>query len=132
MEAIIYISLQPELTFLYDKPLAEWRRKTLPQSLYLDLDNFSDRATVQVALRLIDDAAKICLVIDAAQEGPVSHLLKIMEKAVKHKGKCCMLLNGNHPVLLRMGKILGPNFYQNLSSENQQLIIKEFLLSASN
>jgi hypothetical protein len=127
MKALLYLSIQREPFFVFESSLAAWAKSAIPEVIFFDLDNFSDKASVLTAMRLVDDAQKICLIIEAAHQAPIAPFMKLIEKVVKNKQKCCFIINGHHDTLLRMGRVLGNRFFHNLPDDVLHETILRFL-----
>jgi hypothetical protein len=117
MKALLYLNIQREPSFVFESSLAAWAKSAIPEVVFFDMDNFSDQASILSAMRLIDDAEKVCLIIEAAHQAPIAHLMKLIEKIIKNKQKCCFIINGHHDALLRMGRVLGSHFFHNLPDD---------------
>src|SRR5436190_23416675 len=110
MTVLIYIEITESPSEIYEKPFLNWLRNTYPDLTVFDFDNHSDPSLFAYAKQVIEKEEKIILVIDSERSIPAPYILPIMEKIVKHKEKCFLLLKGEHESIERMGKFLGEKF----------------------
>jgi hypothetical protein len=126
MHVLLYLSCAAIPHFNYSKPLLTWATEQHPGWHILDLDNFSEPATLPFAHKLIEDASLLCLVIESELNAPTGNLTQLLRKAHTLKGKTMCIMNGEGAILQRMAQAFAPHYHHNLSLPQQQKAIENF------
>ncbi len=101
MEAFLYLDLTAAVA--YRKALPEQVQQQLPALAVLDIDATSGELVLHYALRLLRESEKAVVYIkaDAAVTG-FGAMLPLLEELFQSQGNRMILLEGEHPRLLRM------------------------------
>jgi hypothetical protein len=118
-----------EPTFSYQIPLLAWVKQQPFDVVCYDFDNHSEAVLAEYAIQLLNQSGKVLIVVEyKAPSQQRGSLVKLLNQAVRQKDKdVIFILNGNDPVLEKMGNVLGEaNFYTDQPLENQKALCQEF------
>jgi hypothetical protein len=95
MQAVLYIEITDELTFFYEKRLLAYIQQYFPQVVQYDIDNHSDALLVAYAVKLLEEASQVLLILEAS-EGKTHVLLPFFEKLLVFQRKCLVICYGGN------------------------------------
>ncbi|QHT66321.1 hypothetical protein GXP67_06440 [Rhodocytophaga rosea] len=95
MQAVLYIEITESLDFSYEKPLLAYIQQCFPQVIQFDIDNHSDAMLVSYAIKLLEEANQVLLIVEA-REGKTQTLLPFFEKLLVYQYKTLVVYNGNN------------------------------------
>jgi hypothetical protein len=127
MKVLIYIELLKEPSASYDKEMINWARESIKDLATFDLDNFSDQYMFKYAMELIEKEEKTVIVIDVKEKAQAGKILGLVEKIIKHKDKCMVMMNGENAMLEKMFGILKNKFQHEATQEERKKITETFL-----
>jgi hypothetical protein len=130
MKVLIHIELLNEPSASYVKEMMSWAREAIKDLVTFDLDNFSDQYMFKYAMELIEKEEKIVIIIDVKEKAQAGKILGLIEKIIKHKDKCLVMMNGENAVLEKMLSLLGQNYKSNISITEQKEQTALFLMQA--
>ncbi len=127
MNAVLYIEIVEEWVYTYHKPILHFVQQYFPETVVFDFDNHSEAVTAGYALEIAEKAPKVVIVL-RLKEGHTGMLLPFIEKMIRIKEKCLILVNGSNQVIDRMLQIFDEwQIRRNLSEELQQEEISKYL-----
>jgi hypothetical protein len=128
MKVLIHIELLNEPSVSYDKEMISWARENIRNLATFDLDNFSDQYMFKYAMELIEKEEKLVIIIEAKEKAQAGKMLGLIEKIIKHKDKCRVMMNGENAMLEKMLSLLGKNYKSNISIIEQKEQVALFLI----
>lgn len=112
----------------FNKELIEWTRKELPVVVTFDFDNFSETSITNYGLDLARQADRLLVVIDILESKNLGGLIRFVDQLSRLQNKDLRLvLNGKSTELSKMSRAFGDRFFSNLSLEEQQKLVRDFL-----
>ena len=126
MNFILYIKCTEEQDFTYLNPFYDTLKKEIPNTDFLDLDNFSGQDLISMALAAIKTAEKSVILLDILNQNSTSKFIELATYLADHPTKKKVFINGSDEII---SKILFPmeNFsYHNLAEAEKLLLIKKF------
>jgi hypothetical protein len=126
MHAFIYLDLTASATYI--KPLLGQVKQQLPEVAVLDIDAESDELLRHYALRLLreSDKAVIYIQADAAATG-FGNIMALLEELFQEQAGRLLLLQGDHPRLLRMFRARPQVQFKQVKEEDALGEVKLFL-----
>jgi hypothetical protein len=127
MKVLIHIELLEEPSVNYDKEIISWARQNIKDLVSFDLDNFSDQYMFKYATELIEKEEKIMVMLDVKGQIQAGKFMGLIEKIIKHKDKCLVLMNGENAMLDKMFSLPGIKFNKvELSGDQKKIITQLF------
>jgi hypothetical protein len=120
MKVLIYLELLEEPSVNYEKEIISWGKENIKSLISFDLDNFSDQYMFKYAIELIEKEEKIVVVVDIKGQAQAGKLMGLVEKIIKYKNKCLVLMNGENVMLEKMFSLLGHNYKRNIALKEQK------------
>jgi len=133
MQVLIHVEVREEYPSTYKNSIIEWTKKELPKVVTFDFDNLSENSVAGYATDLLKQSKQAFVIIDVNIEKNLGLITKFIDTISREKDKSIMLLvNGKSQQLHKMGRTLGEDrFVQNLHSDEQQELLKEFFHAKS-
>jgi hypothetical protein len=128
MKVLIHIELLNEPSASYDKEMISWARENIKDLATFDLDNFSDQYMFKYAIELIEREEKAVIIIDVKEKAQAGKMLGLIEKIIKHKDKCMVMMNGENAMLEKILSLPGQNYRINLELKEQKEQSSLFLM----
>ncbi|MEH0157784.1 hypothetical protein V6R21_27085 [Limibacter armeniacum] len=126
MDTVIYIEITKEVSFDFSKPLLNKIRAEKVGCTVFDIDNHSEPYTINCAVKLLEDAADVLIVVHAISEGTVRKLFPFYNKVIKLRSKLNLIMLGDESVSEKMFSPLHERFTKAASiSELEMMLVKE-------
>ncbi len=129
MNFILYVKCIEKEDFGYHNPFYEVLRKEIPNSDFLDLDNFSGRDLINMAETAIQKADKTCIIFDLHTENGSNNFLKLTTYLADNPKDKMVFINGKDGFISKLLPVTIGFSYHELSQEDQLRRIKEFINS---
>ncbi len=133
MKVLLHIDITETVWVPYESSLRQWAKAMFPDIIVLNVDNHSSLLLVQQSVQLIKEAKQFLLFFDNPAHNTVSLgvVMKILQTVPHHTFQSQsyqMILLGKHPIIEKMGKVLGEDkFLQTFSlPEAEQNILVYF------
>lgn len=108
MPALLYLEIISDFRETsYATPLIEWKSNLTPDVTFFDLDNLSDGLVINYAADLLEQSAKVVLLINVkSTQAPVGKILPLLEKCVTEENSLLVLAGDNHALINRYASLL--------------------------
>ncbi|MCU0445305.1 MAG: hypothetical protein MUE85_10340 [Microscillaceae bacterium] len=110
----------------YQKPLLESLKKTFPEVLGYDLDNFSDAHWIDTQIKLIAEAEKVFVYIISDKNAKTQALLRFFEKLIRCPQPLQVWAVSENLILNKLLKPLGERLILNSPPDNLENQLAEF------
>jgi hypothetical protein len=127
MKVLIHIELLEEPSVNYEKEILSWAKENIRDLASFDLDNFSDQYMFKYAMDLIEKEEKIVVMVDVKGQVQAGKVMGVVEKIIKHKDKCLVLMNGKNVMLEKIFVTLKEKFKHEQSLEECKKTTSDFL-----
>lgn len=110
MRAILYLEIIADFQETsYATPLTAWKTNLTPDITFFDLDNLSDGLVINYAADLLEQSARVVLLINVKNtQAPVGKILPLLEKCVTQSNSLLVLAGGDHALINRYARLLPP------------------------
>ncbi|MHA6246415.1 hypothetical protein ACXYMU_00645 [Pontibacter sp. CAU 1760] len=126
MQAFLYLDLKAVAA--YHKALPAHVKKELPAVAVLDVDTSSGELTLHYALRLLRESEKAVVYVSAdASRADFGGTMPLLEELFEGRAETLVLLDGNHPRLLRMLQARPQVQFRQVNEEEALAVTKAFL-----
>ena len=130
MRLFLQIDISNWQTRGYDKPFSKYAPSLASDLVSADLDSQSDPGVVDLAIRLVDQAEKIFVLIYAQTEIPLGSCSKLLNHFFKSETKIHLnVLSGKNEITEKMIKPFGEKFRPEEELEKIKKLIEEFALA---
>lgn len=113
MNFLIHIEINEVNLLHYQKKIIDWSKENIPDINTVDFDNHSDSFLIDAALKLIKEADKIALIIEAGlPEGNTGGVIKFLNALLRlKKDQVMVIFNGQHEMIKRMVMAFGQHHF---------------------
>jgi hypothetical protein len=108
MQALLYLEIIADFQETsYATPLIKWKTDLTPDVTFFDLDNLSDGLVINYAADLLEQSAKVVLLINVkSAQAPVGKILPLLEKCVTRANSLLVLAGNDHALINRYASLL--------------------------
>jgi len=126
MKLLIYLQLKPESAIRYSTTFVEALKASIPDLLIYEADQGSSLEQILIGTKLIEQAERICLYIEAQEEQSLGATNKLFEQLRRSDQHMQAFQLGDHPKLQTLLKMIGAE----LPGTPEVNIAKAFLTKA--
>ncbi|MEM9674452.1 MAG: hypothetical protein AAF992_17800 [Bacteroidota bacterium] len=117
MGLFVYVAVRNDHTGIYQSSWEQWLRQHFPSWAFVDLDNQSDPSFISYVQQAVNEHTRIIVMIELKtnSNAPLGSAFTLLQRLAREQSdQTILLLQGEHPVLEKMGKAFRL-FYQTTS-----------------
>src|SRR5215218_1882058 len=130
MAALLYLEIISDFQETsYATPLATWKSDFTSDVTIFDLDNLSEGLVIHHAIDLLEQSAKVALLINTkSAQAPVGKILPLLEKCVSHPNSLLVMIGEGHALINRYASLLPSERHHQVSDLSAaRLLVLSFL-----